>query len=97
MPVNHTFKPQPFVKSGKFERMVDPKTLNKQQNRLLWEGIKKDDPELAILLTQDEDLKQLQQQFNAGIRFSVDDVNRYIQTGQQVVEEMQYERINKKS
>jgi hypothetical protein len=83
-------QPLPFLKSvavnsGKIERMVDPRTLTAGQKKILWAGIKKENPQLAEMM-QTDPLKDpitamLQHEFNAHIELSVSDFNRYLAAG----------------
>lgn len=77
----------PFVNVGKHERLVDPSSLTKHQKQALWTGIKTDNPALADMLLTDANIAALKQQMNATVRFTVDDLNGYLQTGLKTLEE----------
>jgi hypothetical protein len=77
----------PFVKVGKYERMVNPSSLTAHQKQALWTGIKTDNPALADALKNDANIAALKKAFNATVQFSVDEFNGYLQTGLKALEE----------
>lgn len=74
------------MKSARAVRMVDPRTLTEGQKRILWEGIKKENPGLAKMMRSDPDkdpmVAMLEHTFNAHIEFEINEFNRYIKAGQ---------------
>lgn len=63
-------------------RLVDPATLTPHQRQTLWTGIKRTDPALAEMLTQDPVLAELKQAFNGTVVFELEKFNQFIQAGQ---------------
>ncbi len=61
--------------------LVNPANLKPEQKRQLWAGIKKCDPQLAQLIQKDPAMNALKKEFNASIRFSQADFNRYMAAG----------------
>ena len=88
MPVIHNQPPaKPLAQITRFKRMIDPSGLTAHQKQLLWSGLKSIDPDLAAMLKEDKTLDDLKNNFNATIRFTVDDFNRYLQAGLKLLEE----------
>lgn len=71
----------------KHEAMINPETLDDKTKEELWEGLKKLDPALARMLTQDPDLSALKNSFSATIRFTRTKAREYVIAGRKVLEE----------
>ncbi|MEQ1636745.1 MAG: hypothetical protein ABL903_08625 [Methylococcales bacterium] len=63
---------------GKYQRMIDPASLPKDQKRALWEGIKMTDPALADLIVNNRDIALLKAVFSAAVVFTEAQINRYM-------------------
>ncbi len=70
------------LKWEKMKQIIDPATLSQNQRQWLWLGIQKEDPALADCLKNDKTLAELKRTFNGTTVFEVDDVHRFIQSGQ---------------
>ncbi|MGR9108713.1 MAG: hypothetical protein ACU843_17480 [Gammaproteobacteria bacterium] len=83
-PEPRSWEGTPVVKL-KQEQYVDTQTLGANQKRILWEGLKLEDPEVANLLMFDENVKEIVSRFNGSPMFKVQDFNRYIAAGIRLV------------
>lgn len=63
---------------GKDIKTIDPRTLSPERKQKLWAGIKRDQPELAELLTHDQNIKDLKNQFDAFIIFDETEADHYM-------------------
>jgi len=83
MPVLHSFPfPPPIVAVDDSDRLVSTNTLTESQRQLVWSGIKGDNPELARILKEDENFKEIKDVFQALVVFPAQELNRYMQIGQ---------------
>jgi hypothetical protein len=65
---------------GKYERMINPSTLPKDQKQRLWQGIKKTDPALADMMVNDKNIAVIKRVFEAEIVFTQRQINGFIGT-----------------
>ena len=57
--------------------------MTEVESRQLWEGIKKDNPALADLMSNDSFVKELKIEFNATFQFELNEFNRFVKIGQE--------------
>jgi hypothetical protein len=69
------------ISIGKVTPSLDPATLTQGQRQTLWAGIKRDNPALAEMLSNDPNIAALKQQFNAKIVFDLDEAHSYMTSG----------------
>jgi hypothetical protein len=60
-------------------RTINPALLTKNQRQKLWQGIQRDNPALADMLTNDETIKALKKEFDAFILFDSQEAIDYAQ------------------
>lgn len=77
----------PICKIGKHVRTVAPATLTAHQKRAVWEGIKTDNPALADMLQNDPNIAALKAIFGATVRFTVEEINGFTESGLKALEE----------
>ena len=68
-------------KNGK--QFIKTSQLTELESRQLWEGIKKDDPALADLMSNDSFVEELKIEFNATFQFELNEFNRFVKIGKQ--------------
>jgi len=64
-------------------RNIKTSQLTELESRQLWEGIKKDNPDLADLMSRDPFVEELKEVFNATFQFELNEFNRFIKIGQE--------------
>lgn len=70
-----------------YVHMINPETLGLKTKQELWTGIKALDPALADLMTNDPNISALKNTFGATIRFTEQNLNRYVAEGKKILEE----------
>jgi len=74
---------KPFVAvQNNTGRMVSASALTESQRQQVWRGIKRTRPGLAKMLAEDENLKQLKENFQTRIQFPIEELNEYMQAGE---------------
>ena len=77
------------------ERVISLSSLSEKQQRAVWEGIKKLNPEFARLITDDKNIQQTKEQMASSLMLTVSDLNRYYDAGFKFIEERNNVRTNK--
>lgn len=63
-----------LILASRYERLYNPAHFPAEKKRQLWEGIKRNQPALAGLMTGDPNIKALKQAFGAEVVFTKEEL-----------------------
>ena len=69
-------------------RYINTSQITEDESRELWEGIKKDNPALADLMSKDSFVEELKETFNASFQFELNEFNRLVAIGINEIDKM---------